>query len=283
MLQLNEDILRQIVLYIPSQDLDRINSANSVFFEAWMKQRYAKLSFRKRDKVMKKLSVHLSDANVAAFVKEVDIQPWLVQPRDKSPRSLTENVLVRVSKFVDPDYTRKAVHQRLQKRLRKDIERVSSAFRAMTNVKTYTIDWDEESEYHPQLYSAFLTPVLEMWSAQLLTLCIKVPLSMLPSLARVRMEKLEALKYTFSTGTLSTDDIDHAHDGVVVFINNLKDTLSSLTVITTPTSENLDLGRIFGRLGTFPQLSAISVSIPFDGGHLPDPAPFVRFTQRQPP
>ena len=75
-------------------------------------------------------------------------------------------------------------------------------------------------------------------------------------------------------------DINHIHDGFVVFVNNLKDSLEYISFISTHTSLNLDISRIYGSLGLFPKLRSISLSVPFDGAHLSDPLAFVGFLEK---
>jgi len=208
------------------------------------------------------------------------MQPWLVEPRTKSPRSATENFFIWCSELVDPDYTRKVAELRLQKRLSKDIQRTSSAFKRMVHLKEYNIYWDDNPHYHPELYRFFLGPTLDLWKDHLVKLTIKVPPVFLNSLARVLLPKLESLCFTFSTGNLPSSDIENAHDGFIVFVNNTKPTLRSLSLTSTKTSEQLDMSLIFHRLGLFPNLRVISISIPYDGGHLSNPINFVEFLSR---
>ncbi|PPQ95142.1 hypothetical protein CVT25_011027 [Psilocybe cyanescens] len=277
---LNEDIWHHVLNFVPTEDLERINSCHPVLYEAWMRSRYATLEIVKRDKEMKRLLAHLCDPNVATHVKKVEIRPWLVQPRTKSHRSRTENLIVQFLELLDPYYTKKKAEQRLQKRLGKDVTRINAAFKQMKNVTEYTIYWDDSLGYHPELYSAFLTPTLETWSSHLVKLTVKVPPTMLNSLARIRLPKLEEFVFYFCTGSLSFKEINGAHDGFVVFLNNLKDSLTSLAFLSTHTSQDLDLSRIFRKMGFFPSLKKITLSIPFDGGHLSDPMTFVRFLER---
>lgn len=56
---LNEDVLRHIVDYISRETLNEINSANSVFFEAWMRVRFASIDITSRNKESKRLLAHL--------------------------------------------------------------------------------------------------------------------------------------------------------------------------------------------------------------------------------
>ena len=57
--QLNEDVLRHIVSYLSPETLGAVNTANHVFFDAWMKSRYETLIFDKNDKKTERLLRHL--------------------------------------------------------------------------------------------------------------------------------------------------------------------------------------------------------------------------------
>lgn len=50
--QLNEDILRYIVSYLPAETLKDANAAHRIFFDEWMKTRYESLTFEKNDKLL---------------------------------------------------------------------------------------------------------------------------------------------------------------------------------------------------------------------------------------
>ena len=149
----------------------------------------------------------------------------------------------------------------------------------MENIKEYFIEWNEEDNYHPELYKACSTPVLQKWMGQLTKLTIKVPPQLVKSLAAVRLRNLETLEYHFCTGQMSPQDIDDIHNGFLVFVNNLKDSLEYLSFISTHTSHNLDITRIYKWLGPFPKLRSISLSVPYDGAHLSDPSVFVQFLE----
>ncbi|KAF5309919.1 hypothetical protein D9619_010602 [Psilocybe cf. subviscida] len=280
MAKINDDVLRLFLDFIEVDALDSIASAHPVFHEARMASRYATVRLNKRDRDSKRFIAHLSQEWVGRHVKSVAIQPWLVDPRTKSPRSKTENAITRCMEILDPHYTKKKAEQRLQKRLTKDTVRVQNALEVMKNVQEYIIEWDGDPNYHPEFYHAFVLPPLEAWSSHLISLSICLPPSTFNSLARVRLPHLETLSVQFDTGNLSESDTMHLYDGFIVFINNLKDSLTSLKVSSTCSSLNLNLSRIFRRMGTFPRLRKISLSIPFDGGHLPDPLAFADFVAK---
>ena len=48
--QLNEDVLRYLVSYLPQETLKNVYAAHRVFFDEWMKTRYGRLAFEKNDK-----------------------------------------------------------------------------------------------------------------------------------------------------------------------------------------------------------------------------------------
>lgn len=210
---------------------------------------------------------------MAKYVKKVVIRPWVITP----PR-ITPNFWTNILEILDPEYIAKETEQRLRKYLSKDLALVVSALNAMENIKEYTIEWNEEADYHPELYKACFTPISEI--GQLTKLAIKVPPQLLNSFTSVRLRNLEALEYHFCTGQMSFQDIDHIHDGFVVFVNNLKDSLEYISFISTHTSHYLDISWIYKSLGHFPKLRSISLSVPFDGSHLSDPLAFVGFLEK---
>ena len=207
-------------------------------------------------------------------MKRVVIRPWFINP----PR-VTPNIWTNIHEILDPEYIGKETEQRLQKCLWEDFTLVVSALNAMENIKEYFIEWNEEN-YHPELYKACFTPISQKWIGQLTKLTIKVPPQLLKSLASVRLRNLETLEYHFCTGHMSLQDIDDIHNGFLVFVNNLKDSLEYISFISTHTSLNLDITRIYKLLGPFPKLRSISLSAPFDGAHLSDPLAFVRFLEK---
>ncbi|KAF8162024.1 hypothetical protein BJ912DRAFT_301257 [Pholiota molesta] len=264
---LNEDILRHIVDYLPDETLDRINGSHPVFYQAWMKSRYASICITKANNESKRLLAHLCEPYVARYVRRLKVQPWF-----------TDNVVVsRYLQMVDRDGTRNSTEQ---KRFSEDIKKVTAAFMAMTELQEYSIDWDGSDRFHPELYRAFLVPPLEIWAKHLTRLSICVPLSMISSLACLRLPYLESFTYHFCTGNTPLKDIDDAHDGFVVFVNNLKDSLQALSFLSTSISQHLDLSRIFRTLGIFPSLKKVVLSIPFDGGQLSNPMTFVKFLKK---
>jgi hypothetical protein len=212
---------------------------------------------------------------VAKYVKKVVIRPWFITP----PR-ITANIWTNIHEILDPEYIRNETSQRLQRFLWEDFSLIVTALNAMENINEYFIEWNEEKDYHPELYKACFAPLSQKWIGQLTKLTIKVPPQVLKSLASIRLKNLETFEYHFCTGQMSPRDIDDIYNGFLVFVNNLKDSLQYISFISTHTSLNLDITRIYKLLGPFPKLRSISLSAPFDGAHLSDPSVFVQFLDK---
>lgn len=208
-------------------------------------------------------------------MKRVVIRPWFITPPKVIP-----NIWTNIYEILDPEYIGRETERRLQRCLWEDCALVVSALDAMENIKEYFIEWNEENDYHPELYKACFTPISQKWIGQLTKLTIKVPPHLLKSLASIRLRNLETLEYHFCTGQMSPRDIDDIHNGFLVFVNNLKDSLEYISFISTHTSLYLDISRIYKLLGPFPKLRSISLSAPFDGAHLSDPLAFVEFLEK---
>ena len=213
---------------------------------------------------------------MAKYVKRVVICPWFIDSPVVSHTGLGRSFW----DIVDPDHITKEIDRQLQKLLCKDIAPVVSALNAMQNVNEYVIKWDE-GKYHPELYTAFFTPMLQKWTGQLTKLSIMVPPQFVRSLASIRLRRLEYLEYHFCTGRTLLHEIDEVHNGFLVFVNNLRDSLKFISFISTTTSLHLDVTRIYRSLGHFPKLHSISLSAPFDGAHLSNnPLVFVQFLEK---
>ena len=72
MATLNEDVIRQIVDYVPRDALQGIISASPIFFEAWMKSEYASVDIKKRDKRSKKLVARLRYAYFSSIFSLIE-------------------------------------------------------------------------------------------------------------------------------------------------------------------------------------------------------------------
>ena len=219
---------------------------------------------------------HDSDPYAAEYVKKVIIRPWFISP----PPRVNPNIWTNFYEILDPAHVGRETELRLRRFLWEDFALIVSALNPMKNVKEYFIEWDEEKDYHIELYKACFTPISRNSMGQLTKLTIKVPPQLLESFVSVRLGNLETLEYHFCTGQMSLQDIDDIHNGFLVFVNNLKDSLEHLSFISTHTSLNLDITRIYKSLGPFPKLRSISLSAPFDGAHLSDPLVFVKFLKK---
>ncbi|KAG6865362.1 hypothetical protein C0991_003214 [Blastosporella zonata] len=220
----------------------------------------------------------MGDSNVGrgALVREVTIEPWLVQPSHKRGA----RVWSYICGLFDPRYAQRQLEKRVQKRLKKDIRLVTDAISVMPNLARYSLEWKETRQYHPELYHAFLSPVLGRIRSSLLSLSLNVPPEMLHSLASVALPNLQHLGVDLCTKKKSEEEIMRIFDSFAVFVNNLYPTLESLSISSRVPSRSLTLDRFFSVLGSFPHLESFSLSIPFDGGHLSSPTVVVKFLDK---
>ncbi|KAF5340248.1 hypothetical protein D9611_007798 [Ephemerocybe angulata] len=277
---LNDDILRHICDLLPPETLRSASATHPVFFDRWIKEKYRRVDLSRSDKQSKRLWKHVQDSEwVARSVKSVHMRTWLVKPQTQTYQSRTENALNTVAMLFDKDHTKKQVKKRLEKRLKKDLWHITSLFSVLRGIQDYHIEWDKNPTFPPQLFAAFLQP-LYAWRDTLTSLSIHIPVDLLNSFVTATLPNLQHIHVCLSSGKMSQGRINIHLDGFLVFLHNLKDTLTSFSVRTTPGSESLELSRFFRFLGTFPHLRAVSLMIPFDGAHLPDPQPFCKFIHK---
>jgi hypothetical protein len=147
----------------------------------------------------------------------------------------------------------------------------------LRNLTEYGLGWDPHRSYHPELFQAFLCPILDHIGPKLIRLSITVPPEMLFSLAPISLPRLEYLEVGVCTLEMPRSDIDVILDSFTVFVNNLYPTLRLFSLSSRVPSHFLDLTRFFTYLGTFPHLDTFCLSIPFDGAHLSSPSNLVEF------
>ncbi|KAG6918804.1 hypothetical protein DXG01_011556 [Tephrocybe rancida] len=264
------DVWVNISRFIPRDVVETLYGVNRSFFQIATSVRYEVLAFVKRDKHTKWLLRNLSDPYVdrGAYVREVKIEPWLVQPSLKPSHKRGARVWGYICGFFDPSFAERQLNKRVQKRVKKDIRLVTDAIYAMPNLTTYSLEWNDTRQYHPELYRAFLSPVLGRIRSSLLNLSLNVPPEMLHTLVPISLPRLKHLGVDFCTKKKSEEEINQIFDSFVVFVNNLYPTLESLSVSSRVPSRSLKLDRFFSMLGSFPHLESFALSIPFDGVHL---------------
>ncbi|KAG6817376.1 hypothetical protein H0H87_009563 [Tephrocybe sp. NHM501043] len=271
------DIWVNISRYIPRDVVETLYGVNRSFLKIATSTRYKALTFVKRDKRTKWLDPNIG---YGALVREVTIEPWLVQPSLKPSHKKGARFWGFIWGLFDPHYVERQLNQRVQKRLKKDIRRFTDAISVMPNLTKYSLEWKETRQYHPELYRAFLSPVLCRVRTSLRSLSLNVPTEMLGSLAPVALPRLEHLGVELCTLKKSKVEIEHSFESFAVFVNNLFPTLESLSISTRVPSRSLKLDRFFWMMGSFPRLQSFSLSMPFDGVHLSSPSQVVEFLDK---
>ncbi|KAF8066924.1 hypothetical protein FPV67DRAFT_1497046 [Lyophyllum atratum] len=274
------DVWVQISRYLPRNVLSTLSGVNRSFLEIATRARYEVVTFSKCDKRMKQLCKDLSDPSVGwgAFVRHVKIEPWIVQPRLKPSHRRAQSLWNFINTLFDPRFAERKINQRVKKRLHKDIRCFTDTIAGLENLSEYSLEWEHDRPYHPELYQAFLGPLLTRIQNKLVKLSLNVPPEMLRYLAPIALPRLEHLNVDFCTKKLSREEINQIFDAFVVFVNNLP--LQSLSITSRMPCNNLDLTRFFSMLGVFPRLTRFSLSIPFDGAHLSPPYTLVTFLNK---
>ncbi|KAJ3569055.1 hypothetical protein NP233_g5307 [Leucocoprinus birnbaumii] len=268
------DVWSLVTSFLPRNDVENLCGVNKQLRELGLDARFGEVKFDKHDSGMKRLCEMLSRDEVATHVKKLTIEPWLVQPRTKTYVSRSENLWNRVNTFFNSGYMQQEAEKRVQKRINKDIMRVTSAVQRLNRVDEYQISYNERStKHHRQLFEAFLSPTLEAFGSTLAKLTIKVPYNLLQQLSYVRLPQLREFDIYLCTGVASMDKVKYALDGFFVFVHNLQ-SLEHLGISATSCSRNLDLSYFSARWGTFPHLKSFSLCIPFNGGLLSSPEDF---------
>jgi len=220
---------------------------------------------------MKLLCEILCRDDVATRVRRLTIEPWLVQPRTKTYVSRSENAWNHINTFFNAKYMEQQAEKRIQKRINKDIKRVTNVVQRLKNLQEYRVLYDERSStHHRHLIKAFLSPTIELLAPKLNKLTLKIPFDLLPNLSHVRLPQLRDLDVHLCTGEARMAQVQDSLDGFFVFIHNLR-SLEHLGISATSTSRYLDLSCFSTRWGSFPELRSFSLCIPFDGGLLSNP------------
>lgn len=266
------DVLYLVTEYLSVRDVEKLCCVNKRLRAAvGLNARFRDVRLYGHDWKMKLLCEILCRDDVAARVRRLTIEPWLVQPRTKTCVSRSENAWNYINKLFDSKYMEHQAEQRIQKRINKDIKRVTNVIHRLENLQEYRILLDERSStYHRQLIRAFLSPTIELLAPKLNKLTLKVPFDLLQNLSHVRLPELRELNVNLCTGEARMEQIRDAFDGFFVFIHNLR-SLEHLGISATSTSRYLDLSCFSARWGSFPELKSFSLCIPFDGGLLSYP------------
>ncbi|KAG6873924.1 hypothetical protein C0992_008268 [Termitomyces sp. T32_za158] len=218
------------------------------------------------------MGTNLSELNRGAFVREVIIEPQLVQPSLKPSYKRGASLRTLIFGRLDTEV--------IEQRLEKDIRCVTDAISAMPHLYKYSLGWEDDLPYHPEFYRAFLTHLLPNIKGNLHSLVLNVPPEMLHVMPSISMPCLESLRVELCTKKKSEEEIDRIFDSFVVFVNNLLGSLESLWISSRVPSRSLKLDRFFRMLGTFPHLRSFTLSIPFDGSHLSSPDQVVKFLNK---
>ncbi|PFH49599.1 hypothetical protein AMATHDRAFT_4754 [Amanita thiersii Skay4041] len=274
------DIWFLVSQYLTLEELARMYGVNRSLFYLSMAARYRLIVFHKSDKRTKWLCSNLKNPLVRTIVRRVEVRPWYFEA-EVTPQSL--GLL---------DSARRAFMQLARKNLVKEataeykvekaIDRIMEAVKQLPNLEEYKIVWDPRPDRcHPSFFKALRIAGFRDWTHSLRSLSISVPPNLMGHLASVSFIHLENLEISFYTGSMPRCNIRYEIlNPLLVFVNNLCSSLQSLSILTTPTSEDLDLAIFFESLGTFPHLRHFSLFMPYDGSSFSTLIPLLCFLHR---
>ncbi|KAJ7279574.1 hypothetical protein C8J57DRAFT_1303694 [Mycena rebaudengoi] len=273
------EIWRLIATFLPFEVLINFCCVSRTFLQIVRETRYQAINFVAYDTV-KPLIKHLK-ARDSELVHSVRVRPWMAATKTPKSYSWSSSTWKFLNPFVSADYAAEQLAAQTQRRMRKQIQRVTEAIRTLPKLHTFHIDWDE-GPANFSFFSAVLQSIVPSIARSLCTLSLKVPWRYMLYLPHLHLPNLESLALTIHTGALGPSEIADQYEGLGLFIRSLLwHRLRSLSIHTTPTSTHLDLGPIFSTLvkgkANLNRLHAFTLCIPFDGGHLPDVEPLRRF------
>ncbi|KAG6829944.1 hypothetical protein H0H92_002848 [Tricholoma furcatifolium] len=280
------DVWVNISQFLPRDVVRTFYDVNRSFLRIATVARWKVLKVAKCDKhtkwILKNLRHVLNVDGRGSLVREVTIEPWLVQPSLKPSHKRGASIWGFICGLFDSKYAERELNRRVQKRLKKDILRVTNAISALPHLNKYTLEWNDHRRYHPEMYRAFLTPVLKVdriW-LNLRTLSLNVPVEILPSIVPISLPQLENLEVHLCTKKKPKQEIDDIFDSFTVFVNNLFESLETLSISSRAPSQFLVLDRFFSNLETFPRLREFGLTIPRDGAHLSSSHGVVKFLSK---
>ncbi|KAJ3731313.1 hypothetical protein DFJ43DRAFT_1079606 [Lentinula guzmanii] len=273
MVDLPFDIWWKVFEILPPDARVHFRAVNRLFLEIARRVQYRYLVIDGYGKRTKRLMKTINSLSLGYHVQSLHIQPWAVSnlPSAKAylgPGGRVSSVFDHLHSFFDSDFPTRRAEALVRERMRKQIRLVKETAGMLKFVQEYSLEWNVDRPYHPELFTAFLSLVDVSPFGQTLTkLSLKVPTDRLICLASVKLPALEQLDLQLVTMSLSERCINDCFDCFAVFVNNLCPTLSSLSVSSSHISLNLNLYRLFYLLGDFPHLRSLAVTIPYDGAH----------------
>ncbi|KAF8063269.1 hypothetical protein FPV67DRAFT_1672299 [Lyophyllum atratum] len=160
---------------------------------------------------------------------------------------------------------------------------VTDAAYKLVNVEDLIVHWRADCLIDDGPCCPFLAAFLPALGGNLRSLSLDIPLRVLdkflpPSVSLTSLQKL-TIRLTVDRGSSGYSDVKPSGmDPLAPFFNGLSRTLKSLSV---ETRGHLCLSTFFNAMEDFPQLIAVSLTIPFDLYHIPDPSGLNRLLGHQ--
>ncbi|KAF9468423.1 hypothetical protein BDZ94DRAFT_1318071 [Collybia nuda] len=280
------DIWLYISYFIPHKELRDLYSVNSTFLQLALNERYQDVDFLQVNPRTLRFLEHVRDPNIASRVRRLRVNPvWFKLHASSVKTSLPNrsNIMRRIKSEFERrlDFTNRMANAKQQ---RETIDALTiSVVNLFPNITSFVI----VTRYfpHPHSLPHFLFNSWRTFGSNLTRLTINAPLGgfepLLPSTAE--LTSLQELTLRFSTDMTSGDEALDTHTlnhTIAPFLRTLAPKLRRLNIMSSALGDHSGL---FGALGHFPRLTALSLDIGFYPPLLVDPAGLTDFLRRNTP
>ncbi|KAG6835069.1 hypothetical protein H0H93_005111 [Arthromyces matolae] len=303
-----------IAWYLGDEEVMRLFTLNRVFYELAMDMRYKAFDLLEADasQYLRKIETLQMFTETAQRVRILTVWPDATWNSITCPQAeVDEEPIIKASTITTPNSNAKLRISRLKtlfanrrfrysyplkpirstrsfprSRFLSSDERKALIIGAASNLTCVTqlnINWFQHSNNAP--CCPLLANLFPVVGKTLRALSLDIPLTvldqyLLPTSHFIQLEDL-FIRFTVDRGSVRYDAVNRSNmDALAPFINSFSQTLISLSI---ETYGHLHFSSFFESLEYFPCLKNLSLALPFDYYHLPNPAGFNRLLVRHSP
>ncbi|KAL0951377.1 hypothetical protein HGRIS_008075 [Hohenbuehelia grisea] len=290
MIELPTEIWLKIASYIPDQEMARLCSLNRVFMNLALEKRYGVVDLSFMSERALRLIDHLKNDSIADRVRTLRLSSQFVQGlilNEKSDLQYSRSIRGRLSSFKSrllpgkkppkprrPSYfgsqPRKSSNQIIA-----DIDEVLCKLRNVKNFTTYWAFFPLDAYPHSRAWSTF--------GADLEMLRLVGTATLLPSLLqdvewpeRLSDLRIEMLGAPYIDGE-PVEDTPAAQMDVLRCVSSFINKQHNLKSLAIEATWHADFSTLFSSLVRFPMLESLTLKLPFNRLHLPDPSGILHF------
>ncbi|KAF8057538.1 hypothetical protein FPV67DRAFT_1527883 [Lyophyllum atratum] len=293
--QLPPELWLMIAHHLQFGELEKLLGLNRTFYGLVMDHRYREVDLLEAESscFLRKVEA-LQSPDLAVRVRSLKLWPYatwnavnalpvILKPANaisstrRSPKSIFGAIRPLLSRPSQPPQPMRSrfVPTELGRMASQDKKlAVTDAAYNLVSVEDLIIHWRANCLTEDDPCCPLLAAFLPALGGNLRSVSLDIPLRVLdkflpPSVSLTSLEEL-TIRFTVDRGSSGYSDVKPSSmEPLAPFINGLSRTLKSLSV---ETRGHLCLSTFFNAMGDFPELIAVSVTIPFDLYHIPDPS-----------